>query len=441
MATAGEIEAAHLLRRTGFGASTADVAVLAPMTRAQRVDWVMDFSGNTPAIHPPYVMNANDPTQVDSYASFIVMRRWWLDRMATVARPFHEKMTLFWHGHLTTSFWKVGDIESIMDQNDTFRANAFGSFNTLVQLVSLGSAMIQYLDNDSNYAGHPNENFARELMELFTLGVDNGYVQADVLAMARAWTGHNLQYPQSGGPPVYHFYSGNHDTGLKSIFGLPAQNWDGPPLLAQLINGVRKAQCALHIARRLWTFLAGPPTVDLTPFANAFAADNMNISTLVRSILLSDAFYTDQVRHSLVRPPIDWGVSLLRATGRDCTQTDMDYHLSDLGQGVLEPPTVAGWKINNIWISENAEWEKSDGATRVADQAVTAGFLSGLETTPVATAVDIALDALGTPAWSVSAGTKTALANFLSAERAVNGTRQRRNIIRLISLSPEFQLA
>ena len=441
MATTAEIESAHLLRRTGFGASSADIAALANLDRNARVDWVLDTSANPPAQFPAFVL-ANGGPDIDEYQSFVTMRRWWLDRMASIPRPFHEKLTFFWHGHFATSFWKLNDMQSMMEQNAVFRANAFGSFETLAQTIAIGPAMLLYLDNASNYRGHPNENFAREDMELFTLGVDNGYTQADVVGVARAWTGHNLQWPSSG-PPVYHFYPGNHDTGLKSLFGLAARNWDGPEVITEMVNGSLKPRTALHIARKLWSLLGAPRPQDATiqPFADAFAASGMNITALLRAILTSDVFYSDATRHGLVRTPVDWGVSLLRATGARSAATDIDYGLSDLGQGLFEPPTVAGWKMNDIWISENGAWQKAATAARVADVAVAAGFLSTIDAMTPAAAVDTALDALGTPSWSVTTATKQALAGYLQAERTANGTRQRRNLIRLVSLTPEHQLA
>ena len=441
MATTAEIESAHLLRRTGFGASSADIATLASLGRDARVDWVLDTSVNPPAQFPPFVLSNGGP-DIDEYQSFVVMRRWWLDRMASIPRPFHEKLTFFWHGHFATSFWKLNDMRSMMEQNAVFRANAFGSFETLAQTIAVGPAMLLYLDNASNYRGHPNENFAREDMELFTLGVDNGYSQADVVGVARAWTGHNLQWPSSG-PPTYHFYPGNHDTGLKSLFGLAARNWDGPEVITEMVNGSLKPRTAMHIARKLWSLLGAPRPLDATiqPFANAFAGSGMNITSLVRAILTSDDFYTDATRHGLVRTPVDWGVTLLRATGARSAETDIDYGLSELGQGLFEPPTVAGWKMNDIWISENGAWQKAATAARVADVAVAAGFLSTIDAMTPAAAVDTALDALGTPSWSVTNATKQALAGYLQAERTANGTRQRRNLIRLVSLTPEHQLA
>src|SRR4029077_9960638 len=150
------------------------------------VDELLDFSGAPPDVQPAYL---TDPDKGDWEKEYL-LEQWWLDRMASSPTPLQEKLTLFWHGHFATANYKVGDMLLMYRQNALFRAMAAGSFRDLVQQMSLQPAMLIWLDNDPNTKGHPNENFARELMELFILGVGQ-YTQDDVVASARAWTGHN----------------------------------------------------------------------------------------------------------------------------------------------------------------------------------------------------------------------------------------------------------
>jgi hypothetical protein len=175
-----------LLRRAGFGASNAQVATLAAQPWDTTVDQLLDFTSAPADVEPAFLTDADKADWEKEY----LLQQWWLDRMATSPTPLQEKLTLFWHGHFATANYKVTDMLLMYRQNALFRASAAGNFRDLVQAMSLQPAMLLWLDNDSNVAGEPNENFARELMELFTLGV-NEYSQADVVASARAWTGYN----------------------------------------------------------------------------------------------------------------------------------------------------------------------------------------------------------------------------------------------------------
>ena len=183
------------------------------------------------------------------------LQAWWLDRMATTTTPLQEKLTFFWHGHFATANYKVDDTRLMYQQNALFRSMAGGNFRDLVQQLSLQPAMLIWLDNDPNTKGHPNENFARELMELFTLGVDQ-YTQDDVVASARAWTGHNTL---DGDRTQYHFYPNRHDTGLKTFMGV-TQNWDGPDIVNFILRDdpTRKPIAARFIATKMWSFFAYP---------------------------------------------------------------------------------------------------------------------------------------------------------------------------------------
>lgn len=422
---------AHLLRRTGFGAPPALVAELSQLTLAEAVDRVLDVSANpADTITWPFATD---------WENWLYLRRWWMDRMATVPNPLQEKLTFFWHGHFASSFAKVNDLNIMYRQNQILRRNAFGDFETLAQEISLDPAMLLYLDNYDNYSSSPNENFARELMELFMLGVDQGYTQADVVAMARAWTGHGIKWTDQG-VQGYEFHPWAHDTGNKTLFGI-TKNWDGPQTITEMVRGSRSNICAQFIARKLWSFFAGP-TNDanlILALATDMLTSNWNIGAFLRRIFNRPEFYTDSVKNGLVRPPVDWAVTLLRATGVSAQELDIDYRMVDLGQGLFEPPNVSGWKQNQTWLTETVSWIKEDIASNIARVATDRGFLNSILALTPANAVTAAMNTLYID--RVSPGTRQAVETWIAAERTAGGTRERYNIIRLLSLTPEFQLA
>jgi uncharacterized protein (DUF1800 family) len=219
---------AHLLRRAGFGATNAQIATLASQPWDTTVDQLLDFSSAPADVQPAYL---TDPNKGDWEKEYL-LQQWWLDRMATSTSPLQEKLALFWHGHFATANYKVSDMLLMYQQNALFRANAAGNFRDLVHAMSLQPAMLIWLDNDPNVKGSPNENFALELMELFTLGVDQ-YSQADVVASARAWTGHNTL---DSDREQYHFYPNRHDADPKTFMGV-TQNWDGPDIIDFVLGG------------------------------------------------------------------------------------------------------------------------------------------------------------------------------------------------------------
>jgi uncharacterized protein (DUF1800 family) len=423
-------EAAHLYRRAAFGLPPSYLAGLVGQPRHHVVNSLLDFNPSAPVY--PIVSSADS-----DYQQLVVIRRWWLQQMADQANPVREKLTLFWHNLLPTSYWKVPVPALLLKQNETLRNGAYGSVAGLLKAVSADPAMLIYLDNWLNKASSPNENFARELMELFTLGVDNGYVQLDVVEAARAWSGHGLD-----GARNYQFSSGEHDSGSKTIFGI-TQNWNGPELIDEILTGARAIPSSTFLARRLWEWYAGPTTDAslISVLATELRRVNLNTREFLKFMFNRDEFYSEPYRNSLVRGPIEWAVCLLRATGLSATATEVDWALADLGQCPFEPPSVSGWKQGSAWITEAAVWKKATISSHIAWLANGAGFLQPIEEMPIEVAVQTALDYFSTP--SVSAATRAALESVLRANRNPNigGSGQRANLIRAIALTPEFQLS
>jgi uncharacterized protein (DUF1800 family) len=368
------------------------------------------------------------------YQTYVDMVWFWLERCRTTHAPLLEKMVLFWHGHLCSSMDKVYQRQPMFDQNQVFRTHGLGNFEDLVQAVSVQPAMLAYLDNDRNVAGQPNENFARELMELFTLGVGH-YSESDVRESARAWTGHGLNEAMS-----YEFNPYAHDWNPKTFFG-DTRDWDGPMIIDHIVNGPKKFTVARFIATKLWSFLAYPnpePGV-IDQVANTFAASDMEIKPLIRAILMHPQFRSEQAKNGLIRSPIEYVVATMRITGLDCSQAHPEWSLRLMGQEPFMPPNVAGWKQNRYWVNSAAMWAKSNFAGNIRWRLFEQDKLANSNAKPAAQAVDdaLALFGLQTP----SNTTRNALIGYVENERQATNWAERAGLLMLPMLSPEFQLA
>jgi len=387
-----EAQARHLLRRTGFGAPTSSVATYTGMTRGEAADRLLSFR---PASFRPN----------GKYGD--ALRDKWLKYMIKTKVPFQEKLVLFWHDHFANGIDKVGDPVWMADQNKLLRIHCKGNFRTFLKAINKDRAMVEYLDTVRNFKDIPNENYARELMELFTLGVTdlNGaenYTQADIVQIARAFTG------WSNHDRVTHFHDYDHDysdefpgRGPKRIFvnahGFGASGADftqpggeGEPEIDQVIDILLQHRdsdnavtAARYLARRLLTYLAhAHPTkaeIDAVVSASGFDS-NWEVQGLLRAILVSDTFYetaagppyAESSRKS-VKWPIDYVVSTLRAlqmkpSGRDQYINYSSYspirdYLADMGQILFEPPSVFGWDWENGWVSSSTLLTRYEFAT------------------------------------------------------------------------------
>lgn len=430
---------AHLLRRAGFGASNATVATLAAQPWDTTVDQLLDFSSAPADVQPAFL---TDGTQADWQREYL-LQQWWLDRMATSTSPLQEKLTLFWHGHFATANYKVADMLLMYQQNALFRANATGQFRDLVHQMSLQPAMLIWLDNDPNVKGSPNENFARELMELFTLGVDL-YSQDDVVSSARAWTGHNTL---DSNREVYHFYPDRHDDGMKTFMGV-TQDWDGPDIIDFILDTdtTHKQIGARFIATKMWTYFAypNPEAQVVTDITNAFLANDLSIHDLVRAIFMHPNFVSPQAMNGLVRSPAEWVAATLRVTNLTAEDANPQWYMDDMGQQLFEPPNVSGWRPNEYWLTTSRLWSRANWARNLVwvNNGQIQSLLSDIVSMTVADAVQAGFDLFEID--SPSAHTRSKLEAWLTKQRAdnkawVNWTFI--NLLTLLMLSPEFSLA
>ena len=324
-------------------------------------------------------------------------------------------------------------------QNQWFRSNALGNYHNLAQGVAVGPAMLYYLDNWLNSTWGPQENFARELMELFTLG-QGSYTQADVVSMAKAWTGYSLD--DTAGC-TYLYRPTWHDSSQKQLFSVAPRNWSGPAALTDIIKGSKQVPAAKFITAKLFSFLAYPVLPDdpvVAPLADGLRASGWNIYKLVKAIFQSSAFWSTTARRALVRSPIEWFVALLQATGLSAAQTNPQWWMENTGQVLLDAPNVAGWGQNAYWLSTSSAWGRSGFAANVRWLARDAGVLASTLTASPADAVQQTFTQFGIT--DPAPSTRAALEAYVTRARAeYDSWAVQPNLILLTALSPDFQAA
>ncbi|MFT3853550.1 MAG: DUF1800 domain-containing protein [Ilumatobacteraceae bacterium] len=418
--------------RTGSPPSSA-------LSRDAAVDDVVDLSLNGTPTMDAYLLSED---AADGWGQYVYACNWWVQQFTTVARPLQEKLTLFWHGHFTSAWYEIHKGFQMMPQNQLFRLNALGNLRTLTQSVALDPAMLVYLSNADNVKGQPNQNFARELMELFTLGVGN-YTEDDVAIAARAWTGYN--YDRTTLRYVYR--DDRHDATPGTFFGV-TQAWTGPQVVDAIFD--RKGSVvAAFIARKLWEFFAyvGPAQGIVDDLAAVLVASGFELKPLLTALFKRPEFYSDQAKQGLVRSPIEYVVALSAASGISGKDLGVAWRLESTGQRMYMPPNVSGWKPNGAWLNgcalsgragfaDNVAWRLADGTAH--DDLAT----GSLNATNAAAAVDKAAALLGLTSASgrtLSDVTRQALTAWWQTESS--SYWRKRNLMMLMLTSPEMNLA
>jgi uncharacterized protein (DUF1800 family) len=395
--------AAHLLERVGFAGTPAEIERLAAMDPQQAVESLVNYAtidnSDLPAFQesgfwddglltstytrPAATMRAEQtgealgvkvkpsgsrPLQTVTNrwfywrrASVLETRRlafWWTDRMLRTPRPLEEKMTLFWHGHFTSSHEKVRDYRKMQQQLGTLRRGATGNFGELLLALSRDPAMLLYLDAAENVKGAPNENFGREVMELFTMGVGN-YSENDIREASRAftgWTNDDLEFVVD---------EAKHDDGEKTFLGRTGR-FRGEDILAIILE---QKQTAKYIATKLYSFFVRDELTD--EFSGKLGAllrdSNYEIAPFLTTIFLSEDFYSAASMGSHIKSPTELIVSTYRRLGvRELPGVPDPYSVGKtLGQILLDPPTVAGWAQGRAWITPGLLFERANFAREV----------------------------------------------------------------------------
>ena len=353
-------DARHLLNRTGFAASAADAAAFSGLTRAQAAEKLLADARDVALTPPPAWVNTpiipaskfRDMTREEREAEQRLnaerafdLREWWFREMLTTPSPLTEKMTLFWHNHFATSQQKVRYTTLMYQQNVLLRKHALGNFGVMLRQVARDPAMLIYLDNANSRREQPNENFAREVMELFTLGEGN-YSEQDIKELARAFTGWSIDR-ETG---EFMFRRGIHDAGAKTIFGKRG-NFEGDQALDLLL---KRHETARYITTKLWReFVSPTPDArDVDRLADGFRESGYNISKLMQAMLSSDTFYEASNRGVLIKSPVEFVVGTVKLF-EIRTPNLRPFVLASalLGQNVFAPPNVKGWPGGEHWIN------------------------------------------------------------------------------------------
>jgi uncharacterized protein (DUF1800 family) len=360
--------AAHLLRRAGFGGTPDDVRRYAGMRASDAVETFVRFAPTGSLAQPSDVYDPSalleqygplglrslsDEQRRDLFKqirksevrSVLALQLWWLNRMLATPAPLQEKMTLFFHGHFTTAAIQKGVSPAMaFNQNQLFRQYALGNVRELTRNVSKDPAMLIYLDNALNVAAHPNENYARELMELFTLGVDN-YTEDDVRESARAWTGWRVN--RLTGEAF--FAPRLHDYGSKTFLGRSG-NLDGDDVVDTIFA---KPQCARFFAQKLLgLFVYDDPEPELTEgVADLLLRHDYLLAPVVSAILRSNVFYSQRAYRALVKSPVEFVVGTYKALGLQQLGVSALPALRGIGQVLFYPPNVAGWPGGENWLT------------------------------------------------------------------------------------------
>ena len=382
-------KAAHLLERAGFGATPEEIERLAAMTPQAAVDWIVNYqrqADTAPAFDPSPIWDPGMDPFPKSRADAVRIARetgrsmgvsvlpegesrrlqpvvnkffyglrsnavetqrlstWWGERMLTTSRPLEEKLTLFWHGHFATGNTKVRDTRMVFRQNSMLRSKANGNFTDLLIGILKDPAMLVYLDNGENVKGHPNENFGRELLELFTLGVGN-YTEQDIREGSRAFTGWTNDVLE------FEFDAEQHDFEEKTFLGQTGP-FDGDDIIEIILEQPAAAE---YVGGKLYKyFVRDEVDVDVrSTLAATFRDANYELKPLLTRIFLSRDFYSPASYATKIKSPVHLIVSTYRKLGLTELPTIPDFNrlTAGLGQTLFNPPNVAGWAGGRTWVT------------------------------------------------------------------------------------------
>lgn len=489
----GYAEARHLLWRTGFGGTPAQIQTLASWGPEKSVDYLLTYDQATdpkpptPTTFDPNIMRPPTREERQEYrraqqlrdenalARFRLRRqdsqrrdrqqmreiqKWWLARMIETPRPLQEKLTLFWHGHFATSYRTIENSYHMYQQNQLFRTRAAGNFADIMFQIIRDPAMLAYLDNDNSKKGSPNENLARELMELFGLGVGN-YSERDIKEGARALTGYTFDDDR------FVFRAEDHDAGNKRILGQSGP-MDGDDFVKAILA---QRNCSAFICRKLYRFFAEDIDIEantrdlpkgaystIRSMQRAMLATKYEIKPTLRELFLSEHFYSPEVMAGQIKSPVMLGVGAVRSLNTPVRDLSIMLDAFDLmGQSLFFPPSVAGWDGGRAWINTSTLFvrqnllaylltgKKPHGYDALADQETfdptslvdeLGKALSGASTDPVSVSSYLLQFTLG----RASNTNVETLAAFLNKHGGRVTRETLTGALLLISAMPEYQL-
>ncbi len=383
-------KARHLLFRAGFGGSPAEVDKLHAMGLHKAVDHLVNFHGQKDVdialptelvkeldlkalakLDPKERQKIVQQARKNDFQYLQEVRQWWIKRMIDSPRPLEEKMVLFWHSIMASEYRTVRNSKAMFAQNKLFRDHAAATYAKLLHGVPRDPAMLRYLDNNKNVKGKPNENLAREILELFSMGESQGYTEKDIKEAARALTGYNYN-PQKGqreiGSWEFVFNENNHDKAPKTIFGKTG-NWNGDTLVDLILE---QPATSKFIAKRLFTYfvqeeLEGPVIEQL---AKVLKDSNYQLGPVLQTLFSSEYFYSPRVMGNLIKSPVQLVVGTLRTLGiREANPAQVAVAVKAMGQELFEPPNVKGWDGGKEWINSATLFSRQNFAVLMISRA------------------------------------------------------------------------
>jgi uncharacterized protein (DUF1800 family) len=483
----GYDQARHLLWRAGFGGTEAQIQTLVKWGPRKSVDHLLEYQQvnfdepksdtfDKSIMHPPtqeereMAAVARRSQDEDKLAKYRLMRqqaerddrlqmaevqKWWLKRMIETPRPLEERMTLFWHGHFATSFRGVEDSYHMFLQNQLFRKHAVGSYGDLLFAIIRDPAMIKYLNNDQSRKGHPNENLAREIMELFSLGVGN-YSEKDIKEGARALTGYTYDDDD------FVYQRQNHDTGAKNILGKEG-SMDGDDFVRAILE---QRACSAYITRKLYNFFVAdvPPDErggdkELDPaqkavlheMASALLTSRYDLKPVLRKLFMSEHFYQRAFINQQIKSPVQLVVGAVRSLNTPVRDLSILVDALDLmGQRIFMPPSVKGWDGGRSWINTSTVFVRQNILTFLLTGKKPQGYDSSANTDRFDALAILPADANG-PEEVVSAvlrvtlgqqptAARDALLGFLKENNDIIDNKTVTGLTLLATAMPEYQL-
>jgi len=449
------VKAAHLLNRAGFGGTHEEIEKVLKLGPQGAVEWLFDFPNATAdeqnkadvpdlssvaglsnfrELRKQFAgksqkerMELMKTLQMANREAFLASWEWWMKRMAHGPHPLQEKLALFWHGHFTTAFREERSALLIWEQNELLRKMAAGSFAQFVHAISRDPAMLDYLNNAQNRKGHPNENYARELMELFTLGIGN-YSENDIKEAARAFTG----WMHDGDKFV--FNQRQHDDGVKRFFD-KVGNFNGDDVIDIILA---HPACPRFIASELFAYFAYPDAEDdlIGASARQWHDAHLELRPLLKTLFTSRAFYSRKSIGVQIKCPVQLLVGTIRLLGIEMPPPRMLLGpLQLMGQVPMNPPNVKGWPGGHAWINASTMFARYNAAVRLAAGKLSLGDLPDASEGP-----EIVVDALVDRFIQrpIDPSKRQVLLDAYAAKPP--GEQAVREVVQLIVSMPEYQL-
>ena len=424
-------DATHLLWRTQYGTTFEEIEQAADAGLEKTLDRLLtpqkesaDFQVSDQFLR----QNATDTGNIDN------LKAWWLYRMLNSANPLVEKMSLFWHNHFATSHAKVRSVEHMVAQNDLLRSQAVGRFRILLGSMTRDVAMLIWLDGNANRKRQANENFAREVMELFSLGEGN-YTEQDIAQAARAFTGWHVRDGK------FWFNKRQHDDKEKTVLGRTG-NFDGDDVIEICLA---QPACPRFLSEKLLRafVMPKPEKSVVAQLAGRIRAHDFQMTSVLRELFGSQLFFSNAARHTIIKSPLDLVLGAYRALGNRSNLTNIAKLLAELGQDVFEPLTVKGWEGGRLWVNSATMLQRANFAAEITG-GTRLGEISDPETIAATHRLNVSGDVVRhyvdlLLARDIPAQSEKQLIDYLNDAPGGRGPRMR-GLIHLVMSMPEYQL-